>query len=788
MNADVLVLQLAKAGFFYRPAPDSLDNVQCFHCEIKLDGWEPEDDPLQEHLAHSDSCNWAQAVSAGVSAKLAGPAASIDPMNEDVIAARRGTFENGSGWPHEGKRGWKCKIQRMAEAGWCFDPAPVTSGEEEEGDGVTCFYCALSLDGWEPKDDPLQEHKKRRPNCVFFALGGGVVKKGRAGGKKGTRGSTASKASRLSTQSTLSEPHSVADDIDQDATMGADASIVSTATTASQATVTGGKKGAKKGSKAKVAAKGVRGRKRPGTMDSQQADDERLYPDLGSQLQNATDQDESIPAAGPPKQRGRGSASKQALDSSVVEISSLDAAPPKKATRGRKAKAQPEPEAESKAEDVSAQIQEELEHSLDLAAQYLDQSTPQAIAPKPKRGTKRTSDGLRKKQQDESDVSAMAVEFPVPPKAVPAPKAKRGRNPSKHAQTEDGEDESQSQQVQSTQEEDSMPEAEPTKAAKPKKAAAKGGRGSRTRKASSTRSSSRTRGSKITRTVDPDDSANEQPEDLDRDEREIEAELARMAAEQATATQIATGMADIQTEQEKSAEYEVSPSHHHRDKHVQAIEHLEQELQAEVDNMSRPGENLTAYVKNVTKPSMSSMPGAFSPPPLSPPTAAEASPSGSDKENVPSSALQQTRSAMKQQHQQQPPAPILSPTKTVRVPLAPSTPNKNPLSPSKRNIMLSPSKAPLGPLTSATPWIPADLDALLMASPQPTPGTLANRLVATAGKLTSPEKGLTVEEWVRWNAEQAEEELRRKCEGMVAVFEGEGNRAMGVLGGLEVVS
>lgn len=37
---------------------------------------------------------------------------------------------------------------QMVEAGWCFDPSP------EYEDGVACFYCMLSLDGWEPKDDP----------------------------------------------------------------------------------------------------------------------------------------------------------------------------------------------------------------------------------------------------------------------------------------------------------------------------------------------------------------------------------------------------------------------------------------------------------------------------------------------------------------------------------------------------------------------------------------------------------------------------------------------------------
>ena len=38
---------------------------------------------------------------------------------------------------------------QMVEGGWYFCP------NEESNDLATCPYCKLSLDGWEPKDDPL---------------------------------------------------------------------------------------------------------------------------------------------------------------------------------------------------------------------------------------------------------------------------------------------------------------------------------------------------------------------------------------------------------------------------------------------------------------------------------------------------------------------------------------------------------------------------------------------------------------------------------------------------------
>lgn len=41
------------------------------------------------------------------------------------------------------------QMQQMVEGGWYFCP------NEESDDLASCPYCKLSLDGWEPKDDPL---------------------------------------------------------------------------------------------------------------------------------------------------------------------------------------------------------------------------------------------------------------------------------------------------------------------------------------------------------------------------------------------------------------------------------------------------------------------------------------------------------------------------------------------------------------------------------------------------------------------------------------------------------
>lgn len=53
--------------------------------------------------------------------------------------------------------------------------------------------------------------------------------------------------------------------------------------------------------------------------------------------------------------------------------------------------------------------------------------------------------------------------------------------------------------------------------------------------------------------------------------------------------------------------------------------------------------------------------------------------------------------------------------------------------------------------------------------------------------MSEEERGMTVEEWVRWGAGRAEELVRRECEEMVMGFEREGMRALRVLEGIETL-
>ncbi|ESO89215.1 hypothetical protein LOTGIDRAFT_229109 [Lottia gigantea] len=65
-------------------------------------------------------------------------------------------------WPFDDD--WICTPQKLAEAGFYHCPT------DQEPDAVCCFMCFKELDGWEPTDDPWEEHKRHSPQCPFLKL------------------------------------------------------------------------------------------------------------------------------------------------------------------------------------------------------------------------------------------------------------------------------------------------------------------------------------------------------------------------------------------------------------------------------------------------------------------------------------------------------------------------------------------------------------------------------------------------------------------------------------------
>ena len=157
------------------------------------------------------------------------------------------------------------------------------------------------------------------------------------------------------------------------------------------------------------------------------------------------------------------------------------------------------------------------------------------------------------------------------------------------------------------------------------------------------------------------------------------------------------------------------------------------------------------------------------------PTKAVPTPSGhspaSDVENQPPSSRPASV---------RPPLQTLTPSKfsPIRVPLAPSTP------------VASPSRSHISKLHTTLPWTAVDLDTFFLTSPDKENSLSVAEGIpfaipqAPQGDLPSPEKEMTVEEWITANAKKMEEKLREDCERLVGKFEGEGMRALKTLEGV----
>lgn len=513
-----------------------------------------------------------------------------------------------------------------------------------------------------------------------------------------------SRTSRLSTQSnltTFSEAPSLMSlgDLPLE-----DESVLTTATTATTTSVA--PKGRK--TKAKPAANGKR------TTSGKKAAPETMvvldYPIDEPEVQHAET------AAQPLKRTTRRNT--QLADNSHMETDS----PPRRPTRTKATRAVSKPEPEPP-EDES-QLQSELLDAVHRATIEM--------VPKPKRGTKRTSDGLAKLH---SPVVILA-EAPAPVEE-PAPKLKRGRKPTKKAK-----DSIQPRSSEATELEGSQAPA-PKPAPKAKK------------------------GKKITKKATPEPELEDEPQATAEPEPEPEP--------------TATTPPPVVT----LDDFPLPPSSHHgAETPVHAPSLAEPTPDPDTPTPARVAPSPGRLFSATRRPASTPLKAATPPPKDRTPSSSPHQ--SSDAENLPPSSRPSLRAQLSAA--KQPP----------HIPLA-ATPN---LSPSKRSHPLT------GALTTAAPWTAAELEMVFLLSPSskallqaPDNASIfteldqenlqnmsAEELARRVRQgLSSPEKRMSVQEWIYWNAARGEERLRRECERLVGVFETEGRRALGSLEGVECV-
>ncbi|CAL8103637.1 unnamed protein product [Calicophoron daubneyi] len=87
-----------------------------------------------------------------------------EAMNEQVCFIRSLCFYSNrldtfTFWPYDKKS--KCSPEALAKNGF-FHP------KNGPDDLAQCFVCFKELEGWEPDDDPKDEHRRHSPNCPFL--------------------------------------------------------------------------------------------------------------------------------------------------------------------------------------------------------------------------------------------------------------------------------------------------------------------------------------------------------------------------------------------------------------------------------------------------------------------------------------------------------------------------------------------------------------------------------------------------------------------------------------------
>ncbi|KAI9793965.1 MAG: hypothetical protein M1833_000483 [Piccolia ochrophora] len=776
--------QLAKAGFYFSPTTSAPDNTICYLCERSVDGWEKDDDPTAEHLRLSKSCGWAT-IQCIAQKDDESKRNGEHPLCESLVLARRATFADR--WPHEGKKGWACKTEKLVDAGWYFCPTP------ESEDLTSCAYCDLSLDGWEPKDKPLwvisgipgevlcltkcrEEHRRRFPECPFFTLinQAPIAPKPAASNRK-PRSSRVSRASGHSNQSMVDMISQSDQSADEDVSMMSNVTATSNASAVSKA--------GKRGARPKKASTGSRGRKKAASMGKKTRTSREVYDDVdetnhsttytASSNPNKSDEGDeviSVPPTEVPQtsttassgksggrtqkstqRKTRAKTGQQSNDGHVVEpeLGSFDVeieqSKPTKVTRG-KGRTSKDTSKDTIMRDAQGQLGEEESAGLDSHnvprnktaprgrkrdTSTVDQEKTREAVQQPSEDTDMldsTVQGTRGEKRDSDKITSQAISQVLGSKT--SPRMKEGKSvmcrtsgARKSGQSEPGNEHM-------------------------------------------------TRGRKRASDEMSKDNVTAQSRTATHTMEDEEPPLKRRLANSKKITTIGQGTANAKGEDYQAQhKMEIDTVSCVLTRKISSNAHgspVSKVSGSDVQERSVPNRRIS----NIRKGAKATVVKEVKP--LKIGMTPSPSPQSSDAENQPPSSRPSTNMAN-------------SSSQRSLVPLAVSTPTG---SPSKRY------NAATNRVPSTFPWSAVDLEAVFLQSPSSnTNGDKENMSAATIsgivkgfrGSLSSPEQRMNVEEWIQHNAQLGEEKLRTECERIVGVFEREGNRALQVLEGIEVV-
>ncbi|OHE97336.1 AT hook domain-containing protein [Colletotrichum orchidophilum] len=836
---------LAKAGFVWRPFPDNPDNVACFLCNKSLDGWEEGDRPLEEHLKHSPDCGWA--IVAGIEANLNG-LSSEDPASARMIAARKATFDGR--WPHEGKRGWKNKIKQLAEAGWKYTPsleyndmATCTYCElaldgweqndkpmdEHFNRSPECPYFSL-----------VNQYASTRK----------TKSKAARGSKTTSRLSVQSVATSVSDITSITDVPAEFDDsiLTTNSTMGGKKGSRVKKTTTAKGRKTKAKKdepvevvedeAMPEEEIAPPPPKPTRGRKRA----SDDVDDSALTiseapapkkragrgrPKVAadSSTIEQSQQDISIADAPPPAKAPKGRKTARASGTKGSRKASGTSQRSNASTASLRTAPGAFPEDDE--DEITRQLEADLERPLTDDEDIIqDSDSERKKAPAPKAKSKKSraqkdsaaspepSDNhemfdaepyIADKNDVNDELKQLEAEMTIDePEVLEVPKKGRKATAPRKVSKQTKTQKAKAVKVAPEEDEPAVP-AEPSRPEEPAEVeedeistatviTTKPARTSTDRKRG--RPSKASLASRVSmeavnkvEEVDPIEleagAAAEVESELEAQaepEAEVETEAEDVSARQSFASARQTpAPAEPQDEQEDELEELEEPEEELPDE-------LADELKEEEEPEEQADEHQPEPESEAPEPTPRSAMRTSSPPPLSSPVLTSSArrsvqhqsgtPRISPAQSARQAAVSPSPSPQSSDAENQPPSsrPSTTQKRVTHAPIS-STPAR-PSSPSKRKALAS--------LQSTTPWNPVDIDLIFGSPEKSDKRNPVDRLLHKGTELTSPEKRMTVEEWIHHNANQAESKLRQECEAMVSKFESEGSKAMNVLEGLIV--
>ncbi|CAF1306243.1 unnamed protein product [Adineta steineri] len=148
------IQSMALAGWF---SCNVNDRVICIYCNTICQEWTSNDNPAEVHARLAPQCTFVLTISSkDYSPKIINGTISdkFEPIHPAMaeISRRQATFSNAT------------YIQNLPDINDLVDAGFFFSGISNV---VTCFYCNGSLFKWSPNDNPVIEHARWFPNCIY---------------------------------------------------------------------------------------------------------------------------------------------------------------------------------------------------------------------------------------------------------------------------------------------------------------------------------------------------------------------------------------------------------------------------------------------------------------------------------------------------------------------------------------------------------------------------------------------------------------------------------------------